>query len=537
MATEQHFTIDKELLVGVKPYEKNIINGEALQVAYNVEVTPHGLIEVSPFTLPFSALPETFSFPFPQLFFGKSVTLLVYATSIYEIDTSAGVGSWTCTKLTVYDTYTGVEQDFDAGTEPWHFVDLEDFWYLICPTWILFKTHEAAFFTEGTDVVRATNVLPCKTGTYHRGRILLGGFTQDEFWNSTWGSFWTHYLPDVGGFNPAQNRLIDAPGERYVLWSSIGGGDFPLALIYPDIYETGIYQNTDGYSSTDPFILHALRKGELGWIPLPFQGPVLALRPLGNNVVAYCENGVALLKKVSDPIPTYGVEVLLRTGIVDRGGVGGNDSEHVFVDQVGEVYSLSEGGGLKSLGYVDEFNQRVSYQFMVNMIELGNRRKFYISSHGMTYLLSPNGMSQQLCNPNLTSCVLTESTLVGISSAYSNVLSDYVYIMTEPFDMNYRGLKVIRRLQLGITFNNYSDLSPTVIIYSRENVTDDYTVSDTFTISDEGIVEDIQTEGTDFKILLRMVTTTAGHTGYKDFSLKYIQVWYQITDRRFLRGI
>lgn len=544
MGAELSIPYTEALFAGIKPYEGSMCNAKRLLSAINVEVTPQGLVGAEDLTLPFASLPEDISFPFPQLFFGKSVTLLAYASNIYEVDTSGGVGSWTASLLTVYDTSDKVTQAlFNAGTEPWHFVDCEDYWYLICPTAIIFKTHWTGLLAEDSgDAIFCHTELPLQTGLYTRGRIMIGGFAEHSaeanVWNATWGSLFTNWLTDAT-IAPSYNVASTAPNERYVMWSSIGGGDVPLMLIFPEFVSTpGPLAGTTGYSKDEPWIFGRLRRGEIGWMPMPFQGRVMELKALGNDVVAYCENGIALLYKVMSSFPTYGCKILSYTGLLSRGAVCGDESKHIFLDQQGELYTLSR-DGISPLGFVDNFNTYVGGTVLINEVVKGIKKKYYLSSSSSingTYVLTSNGMSSITNQYQITSCAFTESTLIGIFNEHNTYVRCLASFTTEPFDMGFRGIKTITRIKFGLTTGT-GTYTKTAIVYYKESVTDSFTSAGSFTLDEEGVANDIRIGGVEFKVGLSVFDETNTVKGYEGFSCSYIDIDYQIIDRRWRRGI
>lgn len=542
MSTEYHLTIDEGLKLGIKPYEGNRRNSQFLTEALNVECWENGLLGKEDITDPFTSYPETASYPYPQLFVGKSVTLLAYETAIYSVDTSSGVGSWTASILDIYDAEdTTVGMSIPEGVEPWQFVDLDTCWYLLSSKGIIFKHHKSGLITGGVDVALFSNSFTAVAGCAFNGRIILGGFVPSEVWNSVWQSLFTHWLsqlPTSASFS--FDSSIDAPGENWVMWSSIGGSDIPLMFLDVDMVTSpGVLGSTPGYGEDEPYIFQALRRNELGWVPLPFQGSVLALKALSNGVVAYCENGVALLFPVIEPFPTFGIKVLCRVGITDKSAVGGNESIHVFLDTTGNLWTVTAEGA-KRLGYKDEFSSYISNIHMIFFDEV--KERFYITTGSVAvaksscYILTKHGLSGSINSRHLTGLSFYDGSLVGIHSALS-VPYKYVLVTTEIQDMKYRGEKVINRVELGISHNNDYDIADhiAIVIYSRSSTDSDFTASDSFYADSYGICNDIRISGVEFKIRVVVSCTTGDAT--TGFSLDYINVWYDVIDKRFRRGI
>ena len=545
MGTEYHVTIDDGLRRGLKPYQGSMRNSELLTQATNVEIRETGLVGLEDIENPFASYPEVVSYPFPQLFIGKGVTLLVYETSIYSVDMSPGVGSWTTTLLTVWDALDiSLEKVIPAGEEPWQFIDMHDFWYLSSSKGILFKVHKDGMFTGGSDKVFFTSDFVSTAGCFHRGRVVLGGFVKSEFWNTTWGSLFTYWLGNLPAeFNPDFDIDIDAPGENWVMWSSIGGGDVPLMFIYPEFVMTpGVVGGTSGYGEAEPYIFQALRRNELGWAPLPFQGEVLSLKSLGKNVVAYCEKGVALLTQVSSPFPTFGIEVLSEIGIIDKSAVAGDEKEHVYVDAKGAIHRVTNQGDQR-LGYEDFLSDYLTNTIFVNFEP--DRRRFYITTgstdivdkDNAVFILNSQGLSGCSSFIKVSSVNHIDGSLIGVFTDPISLYYKSVDIITEVLEMKYRGEKMITHVDLAMKHNSLYDVVDNAYVYilAKSGGDDSFTQYGPYAINEYGVCPDIRISGNEIKVRIYL-TSTSGNA-YVDFELDRIDVWYEITDKRWRRGI
>lgn len=118
-------------------------------------------------------------------------------------------------------------------------------------------------------------------------------------------------------FRGTGGLAIVPSGKSFVKWSKIGKADFTID-----------------------------ESNEAGERPMDWNGSVWDVRKLGNKVVAYGENGVSLL------IPNgvvIGLQTIHRIGLKGKRAVAGTDSMHFFVDNLGQLWKLTD--GLKMLDY------------------------------------------------------------------------------------------------------------------------------------------------------------------------------------------
>lgn len=143
----------------------------------------------------------------------------------------------------------------------------------------------------------------------HRGRVILGGPIN----------------------YPTSTRLYD----NWVAWSDINNLKF--------------VSNTE---------LDQARQNLSGYMPMPWEGNILRVMPLGDKVIVYGDNGITalFLTSASGISSTYGqrhihdVGIMTNDSIVTNGKIEGG-SIHYFVDDDGWLYELKENLELNRLGY------------------------------------------------------------------------------------------------------------------------------------------------------------------------------------------
>jgi hypothetical protein len=92
-----------------------------------------------------------------------------------------------------------------------------------------------------------------------------------------------------------------------------------------------------------------LKTSEIGWVPVPRGGDVIAVLPLHDVVMVYTTNEVATMTPLSNGM--FDIRTVFDVGIGGRGCVTGDLSRHVFVDASGYIREYTREGGVKLLGY------------------------------------------------------------------------------------------------------------------------------------------------------------------------------------------
>lgn len=162
---------------------------------------------------------------------------------------------------------------------------------------------------------------------YHRGRMVAGGFSATPFGGL---SELLTLGQAVGG--------ITATGQwdSIVLWSSIGGGDFP-AWAYAYLRSTATAEDK----------LAMIRRNQFGFIFLPEIGVVNGLVALENILVVTGSEGVAILQYATD---VYGVMVIKREPMT--GACGAVHGLGAVVERTdGSLFFISEKGAMQKLGF------------------------------------------------------------------------------------------------------------------------------------------------------------------------------------------
>lgn len=222
-------------------------------------------------------------------------------------------GMFILTKDTLYEYENAILTQLLTGLDEgglWSVADFGDY--------ILFTNGEVNLIRNPTTGIFSTDhgaVFPlARSICSHRGRLILGG-PKDY---------------------PEEGETF----SNWVAWSDINN----LAFI-------------------DSSNTEQIRRNLSGYMPMPWQGNVLRLVPLGDKIIVYGDNGVTALPLVSANLvaSTYGQVNINETGIKGQGAVATNGGKadgtiHFFVDKVGWLNKLNENLTVERLGYKEFLN-------------------------------------------------------------------------------------------------------------------------------------------------------------------------------------
>ena len=498
------FSIKDSFEKGLRPSSRSGLNAPYLTQSQGAKPSIYGLVPYEAVTQPMtdaylSGESITKSFPFPQLIRGKGVTLLATANILYEVDES----DWTLTELTL-------SADI-LGTGLWHFIDMYNFWFLFNGTEIVYKTNIGAL--EGGDpIIKVASSPTIQTGCYHRGRAFMAGF-DTNFWSDDWSHILRKWKEDIS----PHIKVDDSITGNYVLWSTIGGGD-TLFLLRPDLMIEGPSESVTG-TFDFPRIMEYFKRNEMGLMPMPWQGTVRVVKPLGKNVIVYGDDGISALIQVSDPTPTFGLQHLLSVGIAGRGAVGGTEKEHVFLDNAGFLWRLGVDLRLEKLDYQEYLINYLDVDMAISYDDIED--EYYICSASDNMILTRKGLGQGV--ETFSSLYNVAGSLVAIPTTISGRTSSIV--VTDSFDLGLRGIKNLSFVDLGIV----STEDVEVAIDYKYNKASAFARTPYVTLNAEGWAY-INTSGIEFRLVIKC-------DDYTKPKITYANVRYKRIDNREVRGL
>lgn len=503
---------------GMRPNNRVNRGRPFLVRAFNLMASEYGLEPAPVIDDPFDGGINV-SHPFPQLFVGKGDSFLLEESGIKSVDMSTD--PWSVITLNTFDGRNSSSSKTISSGGVWQFIDMQDSWYMLNGESIVFDTGHRNIIGKD-DKILVLDDITINAGTYHRGRVIIGGFDENDFWNINWQSLFQHWKDSVGEQIPFDFGDI---GNNFVFWSSIGGGDFPLWLFYPELAVEGFSPQVDDkydYNLENSMLLEAMRKNEFGFMPMPWQGTVEAIVPLGDNLIVYGDEGVSALTPISVTQPqmvppTYGLRHISDIGIAGRGAVGGGERfPHAYVGQDGKLWRITSDLQKEKIDFENLFVPMLGEDILVTVDEqLGN---YYVTDGTDCYLLD-SGVTEVKHRP--TSLEFRQGGLTGV---FTEKNDDSAIVVTNTFDVGVRGNKTITGVLLGVDTSS----SVEVAIDYRNDKGGGFTRSVFFPVNKEGFAES-RVNGLEFRLVIKA-------DNYTDFNLDYAEVRYQIDDRRHIRG-
>jgi len=470
-------SIDEALQRGLRPQEEFAGGTAFLQECYNLKPFQGGLEAwESPYD-PFEGTVET-NWPWPQIKFLADSFFLCREDVIQKVNTS--VSPWTLSLVDLYDPKNpSMTVSVPEGGGTWHSAQSEEAWYL-------FKDNATAFKLGLSDKVYLDTTVPISTGTFHKGRFVIGGFESGSFWNefeSIFNTWTSEYEDDI----PFSFGDVD---ENWIAWSSVGGGDLPAWLFYPDDVRarTGLTE--------DRFVKRLLRN-ELGFMPMPFDGKVLNIKHYSEDLlIVYGEDGVAAIQLSGTQLrgedfatSTYGVREVSSAGLASRDAVAATEGQHIFLDDEGQLWALSGQLELQKLDYREHLRDLVGGEVVGVYNEF--EEEFILSSQDLGYVFTGEGLAEH--KDRLTTLSSRGSQPVALSHDPG---SDRAYFQTTPVDFGTAGRKRLENIQVrGARFTNarsevesfhgLEDVSPSKqeVPHNREGIGHHYISGNRFNIT------------------------------------------------------
>ncbi len=229
-------TIRGALVNGLRSDSRDVRSGDNCQIMTALRPTPFGARVHETVTQPIAASELTthsitIAHPFPQLFIGKGVTLLVTEDKLWTVNMT----NWTLTAVSMFDPAIPANSaTITSGGGPWHFMDFGT-------TWMLFNGASVVFKSGWIDSTKTfvDEAITATTGCPFRGQGIMGGFDPTDYWPTAWVDYWNS-IPHSSAADSDWNLVPPSPGANWVSWSSIGGGDLLMNRIAPATFNTSL---------------------------------------------------------------------------------------------------------------------------------------------------------------------------------------------------------------------------------------------------------------------------------------------------------
>ncbi len=255
---------------------------------------------------------------------------------------------------------------------------------------------------------------------------------------------------------------------------------------------------------------------DAGYKALDWSGYVYAILPLGKNAVVYGSGGVTLLYPVGNPYPTFGFKQISTIGVLAKGAVCGTFSQHFFIDNLGQMWQLSEEKGLKLLDYAEYFSGLVNPTLLYDEY----RQRALIGDGSVGYTLTTDGLGGGY--EELTGFAYIDGAVIVTSPGPLNRRP--LQFTTNIIDFKHRGMKSIESVQIGTDSNE-----ELYIAYDYRFKKDTAFRSTLWTRVNKEGVGHLKASGVEFRVKLRVLLA-------HDFDIDYITIQFKNIDRRFTRG-
>ena len=291
----------------------------------------------------------------------------------------------TATQVFQLSTWTfGTAKATATESGRWEFMDFGSYFVLTNGNKLVIIDPSDGSYTASSSL---TNIPRFSTGCVFRGRIVAGNI------KSTW-----HGCDTCS-----------------VIWSKVGSANFT-----PD------------------------KSNLAGFRPMFWEGSVHKVLPLGKAVAVYGDNGISLIYPVIEPTTTFGEKRITNVGIPSISAVGGDENEHVYVDNEDYLWRWQDGKAPEKLGY-QEFMENLTAASIV--VSSGLRGEYYISDNSTCYLLTPYGLSEVYQLPT------TVAIVDGVAYGVFTDTEDYEFrAMLDTFDFGVSGFKTLTTMELGLYY-------------------------------------------------------------------------------------
>ena len=294
-------------------------------------------------------------------------------------------------------------------------------------------------------ILLGQNAKSITTGCEFNGQLIMGGFDTSNFWPAAWQTL----LSNATSLMPSAMKDYDDIGTAWVWWSSPGGGDVGMFLNGPDLVSMDAetwHTDIDGYTAAIPYYLDLFRRNTLGWMPMPWQGAVSRVLPLGNSVIVYGEQGIGAIDPISSPIRTFGYRSILDFGIKGRSSAGGDRFQHCFVTVDGTVWTMGPDLVPQEQGYESVIDSNLTSGSEIVITLDPKEREFHIADSEASFQLTRNGLGGRMQKLPTTLHRSKAGGLVSINDVPSSAI-DTVSVTTDTFDFGTRKTKIVHRIE------------------------------------------------------------------------------------------
>ena len=458
---------------------------------------------------------DELAWPDPRLFQGREKAFMVYGDRIFILDHE----TWTPIEVSedIYTVDDGAVSFEIVGGTPWEFIDMGKAWMFVNGmSAVMYHQHSA--MTGGTDNIRGYSGIRVQTGCEFRGRMMLGGFDPEYSWHPTWKTFIESWAQEIVATFDTDISL----GNNFVMWSPVG---FDLFwMFYPATLGLAGPVTGAEFDGDRPWLFEMMMRNDMGWMPMPWKGTVLNLRPLGKGVMVYGDAGISYLIP-SGELTTFGrIDFSTTLGVNNKGAVGGDDTVQVFLSPEGDLWRVEAEKAPVNLGYREFFKNNLDTLWTVSYVP--HEKYFYISNGVETFQLTPWGLSS-------TKQLITSTVYRGGNAlCLGSTLTDNTVLYTsDEFDNGSAEIDTLQWVKMG---GNKTDMFECAIDY-KYNESDDWVRSEYRPVNRQGAVF-VGRGGKVFRVVMRVLDEDIDDVNDVQ-PPDWLVYTFKRTDKRFTRGI
>ena len=254
-----------------------------------------------------------------------------------------------------------------------------------------------------------------------------------------------------------------------------------------------------------------------GFRPMGLGGVVQRVLPLGKGVMAYNANGVQFYYPTIEHAIGFGMREFDIPGCASRSAVSGSREHHVMVDTIGQLWHIKSEQAPQLLGYQEYFWPMLGKEIVVTYNDAW--KAFDITDGENAYRLTQNGLARVW--QAVTSQFATQGNIIG---SFHPIEQPGFELVTDVLDFGFRGHKTITSVEFGGSCN-----APVFVSVDWRSHNEKYFRSTPWIRLGPNGIGRPRVTADEFRIKLQCASKV-------DVEIDYIQVKYQITDRRNTRG-
>jgi len=294
-----------------------------------------------------------------------------------------------------------------------------------------------------------------------KGRLYIAGFNGDDahygsVGDKSWEQLWHSWIESQ--FTSELTYEDMAMGHNVIFYSGLRGGDYwwPFAVEMELFGIHGAQAFLDGV----PFCLDSIRKTDIGFVISPLNGEVLRMGQLGDNLILYARDGVAVVNVAAgqEGIVSHYAEKISNVGILSKTAILMTPSMHIFVDSKGHIRRMTS-EGIQDLDFSEYFRgeyETIEGKVAVDLTQsaapvvLSYDDEFgdtYITNGDIGYILTADGaLGETTLQPS--SLDSSNGVLTGYYNDQTDEYGSVVRVITQVLDFEERMLKSIHDVEV-----------------------------------------------------------------------------------------